>query len=324
MARDLHQGDVLHVIQTRNLTKRYGRQVAVDDIGFTVERGQVFGFLGPNGSGKTTTIGMLLGITTPSAGHITLFGLDGPDALYHARQRIGATLETPNFYPYLSGRDNLRIVANVKRVGRPEIDRVLAVVGLTARAQDRFGAYSLGMKQRLALAATMLGRPELVILDEPANGLDPEGMREIREVIGRLAEDGITVFLSSHLLHEVERTCTHVAIIKRGRIVLQSGVQELAAGLNAAAPQRSAVEARAGDPDMLQATVQDYPAASSVRRDGASVLVTLADDDPAALNAWCAARGVHLSHLAVRRQTLEDTFLELTREAGAPAMGGVA
>ncbi len=314
----------MNIIRTRNLTKRYGRQLAVDAIGFTVERGQVFGFLGPNGSGKTTTIGMLLGITTPSAGDISLFELEGRDALHRARQRIGATLETPNFYPYLSGRDNLRIVANVKRVERAEIERVLDVVGLTKRARDRFGTYSLGMKQRLALAATMLGRPELIILDEPANGLDPEGMREIREVIGRLADDGTTVFLSSHLLHEVERTCTHVAIIKRGRIVMQSPVRELVVGLNTAAPTRPVAEVRGPEPAVLEAILQTYPDAAGVERDGDTLLVALTADDPAALNAFCAEHGVYLSHLALRKPTLEEAFLELTRDAGAPAMGGIA
>lgn len=314
----------MNVIRTHNLTKRYGRQLAVDSIGFSVEHGQVFGFLGPNGSGKTTTIGMLLGITTPTAGAITLFELSGRDALYRARQRIGATLETPNFYPHLNGRDNLRIVANVKRVGRAEVERVLDVVGLARRAKDRFRTYSLGMKQRLALAATMLGGPELIILDEPANGLDPEGMREIREVIGRLADDGTTVFLSSHLLHEVERTCTHVAIIKRGRIVLQSPVRDLVAGLSDAAPARPVVELHCEQLVVLEAILQTYPDAAAVERDGDTLLVTLRSDDSAALNAFCAERGVYLSHLALRRPTLEEAFLELTRDAGAPAMGGIA
>ncbi|MCK5483110.1 MAG: ATP-binding cassette domain-containing protein, partial [Gemmatimonadetes bacterium] len=166
------------IIQTFGLSKRYRKTTAVDDISFRVEPGQVFGFLGPNGAGKTTTIGLLLGIITPSGGRFELFGGASAPELHAARRRIGATLETPNFYPYLSGRDNLRIVANVKRRGSTEIERVLDLVGLGRRAKHKFKAYSLGMKQRLALAATMLGDPELIILDEPANGLDPEGMRE--------------------------------------------------------------------------------------------------------------------------------------------------
>ena len=199
------------VIETRELSKRYGKVQAVDRISFSVESGQVFGFLGPNGSGKTTTIGMLLGIITPTGAGFRLFGESGR-GLHKVRRRMGATLEQPNFYPYLSGWDNLRITANVKGAGRTEVEEALEVVGLSDRRRSKFKTYSLGMKQRLALAATMLGDPALIILDEPANGLDPEGMREIREIIGALAARGKTIFLSSHLLWEVERTCTHVAI----------------------------------------------------------------------------------------------------------------
>ena len=315
----------MQVIETNGLTKRYRKHTAVDGISFRVERGQVFGFLGPNGSGKTTTIGMLLGITTPSAGGISLFGETGADALYRARQRIGATLETPNFYPYLSGRDNLRMVANVKRTSLSDVARVLDIVGLSARAKDRFGTYSLGMKQRLALAATMLGDPELIILDEPANGLDPEGMREIREIIGRLADEGRTIFLSSHLLHEVQRTCTHVAIIKKGRIILQSAIDELVSGgLNAAVAPRITVELRGGELATLEAIVQTAPQTISCRRDGALLIAELSNSDLAGLNEHIAQAGIYLSHLALRQQTLEDLFMELTRDSGAPAMGGVA
>ena len=198
----------MYAIETRGLTKRYGDVLAVNDISFTVEPGQIFGFLGPNGCGKTTTIGMLLGIITPSAGEVRLLGLTGRDGLHAARQKIGATLETPNFYPYLSGWDDLRMVGNLKGIDRVSIEETLDLVGLLARRKDKFQGYSLGMKQRLALAATLLGDPQLVILDEPANGLDPDGMREIRELIVALGARGKTVFVSSHLLNEVERTCT--------------------------------------------------------------------------------------------------------------------
>ena len=185
-------------------------------VSFFVEEGQVFGFLGPNGSGKTTTIGMLVGTIKPTGGRFTLLGASGPKGLMAARARVGATLETPNFYPHMSGRDNLLVAAAVKGVGRPRIEECLELVGLSDRAKHRFKSYSLGMKQRLALAATMLNDPELIILDEPANGLDPQGIREIREIIRILADRGKTIFLSSHLLAEVERTCSHVAIIRQG------------------------------------------------------------------------------------------------------------
>lgn len=294
------------IIETEGLTKRYGKMTAVNAASFAVEPGQVFGFLGPNGSGKTTTIGMLLGILTPTAGRFRLFGRDGSEELHATRRRIGATLETPNFYPYLSGRDNLRITANVKGVGSAAIDRVLDLVGLADRQTDAFRKYSLGMQQRLALAATMLGDPELVILDEPTNGLDPEGMREVRKIIGRFGELGKTVFLSSHLLFEVERVCTHVAIIKKGHVVARGSVEDLLG-------QQPVVELRTdGALDRLQAIVTAYPAVSSVRVEDGTVCVTLDDGDTAALNRYLAQQGLYVSHLALRARTLEDAFLELT------------
>jgi ABC-2 type transport system ATP-binding protein len=282
-----------------------------------VEPGQVFGFLGPNGAGKTTTIGMLLGIVTPTAGSFKLFGGSSSKELHAARQRIGATLEYPNFYPYLSGWDNLRIVANVKGKGTKEIEEVLEIVGLSQRRKTAFKAFSLGMKQRLALASTMLGDPELIILDEPANGLDPEGMREIRGIIHELAERGKTIFLSSHLLWEVERTCTHVAIIQKGAIIRQDSVEEITSG-------NVIVGMRGDDPAKLESIVSDYPKAAGVHvRDGV-VIAELEDEDLAALNRFVAERGVYLSHLAQQQRTLEDVFMELTGADEGRGMGMVA
>ena len=303
------------IIQTFGLSKRYRKTTAVDDISFRVEPGQVFGFLGPNGAGKTTTIGLLLGIITPTGGCFELFGGRSASDLHAARRRIGATLETPNFYPYLSGRDNLRIVANVKRRDEAEIERVLDLVGLGRRAKHKFKAYSLGMKQRLALAATMLGDPELIILDEPANGLDPEGMREIREIIRGLGERGKTIFLSSHLLSEVERTCTHVAIIQNGRIVRQESVADVTS--------HGVVCLRSADLEALAAAVAEYPVTRWSDRRGDRVVAELEDGDLAALNTWLSGRGVHLSHLALEARSLEDVFMEATGAAeGHAAPGG--
>lgn len=304
------------VIETAGLTKRFGKTLAVDSISFSVEPGQVFGFLGPNGSGKTTTIGMLLGIITPSGGGFRLFGGDSPEEIHAARQRIGATLETPNFYPYLSCRDNLRIAANVKERGEEDIDKVLDIVGLAKRRRTKFKACSLGMKQRLALAATMLGDPELIILDEPANGLDPEGMREIRHIIRELADRGKTIFLSSHLLWEVERTCTHVAIIKLGRLKHQASVAEITS-------DTVSVGLRGGDDLRALADIAaDYPGAISVERRDDRVIAELEEDDVASLNRFVAERGVYLSHLAREQRTLEDVFMEIT-EATESGFGEV-
>jgi ABC-type multidrug transport system ATPase subunit len=305
------------VIETSSLTKRYGDVVAVDAISFSVEQGQVFGFLGPNGSGKTTTIGMLLGIITPTAGDVRLLSLAGRIGLHQARQRIGATLETPNFYPHLSGRDNLRIVANLKSVDRQRIERTLDLVGLLARGKHKFHGYSLGMKQRLAIAATLLGDPQLVILDEPANGLDPEGIREIRDLIVDLGARGKTVFVSSHLLHEVERCCTHVAILSKGRVVRQSSVRDLLAGA-------TALEVRAEDRERLRLAALAYPRATAADVDGDAVIVKLTDTDAAAFNRYLAGHGIFASHLAARGLSLEDAFIDLTREQTTNEGTGVA
>ncbi|MFW6083603.1 MAG: ABC transporter ATP-binding protein [Gemmatimonadota bacterium] len=299
------------VIETRDLTKHYGDTRAVEGLDVTVEEGQVFGFLGPNGSGKTTTIGMLLGIVTPTRGSFRLLGADGRGELSDVRRRVGATLEQPNFYPYLSCRDNLAIVARVKDAPAARIDEALETVGLLERGSTKFDACSLGMKQRLALAATMLGDPDLLILDEPANGLDPEGMRAIRDILLALAHRGKTIFLSSHLLWEVERTCTHVAILRHGRVVRTAAVEEITKG--------GAALAALGADDLtaLETTLADYPAAGSIEREAGFVLAEVTDGDLAALNRWLAGRGIHLSHLSLKRRTLEDAFLESTTDPGA-------
>ncbi len=302
------------IIEIEGLSKRYTAlrgegTLAVDQLSVQVEAGQVYGFLGPNGSGKTTTIGMLLGIINPSGGSFRLFGGSSPAELHTARQRIGATLEYPNFYPYLSCRDNLRIVARVKGSDEAEIAEVLDTVGLASRRKTKFKACSLGMKQRLALAATMIGDPELIILDEPANGLDPAGQREIRGIIRELASRGKTIFLSSHMLHEVERTCTHVAIIETGRLVREGSVDELTSARTVAAVGAD------GEVETLERAVSEFEGAGHTRVDGNRVLVQLADGGLSELNRFLAGRGIYASHLSLERQSLEDAFMEIT---GAP------
>ena len=299
------------VIQAHDLTKRYGRReaksvLAVDQVSFSVDEGQVFGFLGPNGSGKTTTIGMLVGIINPTGGSFQLFGASDPKAILAARSRVGATLETPNFYPYMSGRDNLRVAAAVKGVNRQRIEDCLELVGLGDRAKHRFRTYSLGMKQRLALAATMLSDPELIILDEPANGLDPQGMREIREIIRILADRGKTIFLSSHLLWEVERTCSHVAIVRKGRIVAKGTVADIVS-------EGTSAVLRADDEAALMAALESYPEVISVRQSEEGVIASLSSGDLSSLNRYLTAQGIYVSHLAPHRQSLEEVFMDLTQ-----------
>ena len=293
----------MSVIETAGLTKRYpgglrsDSTLAVDEITFEVEQGQVFGFLGPNGSGKTTTIGMLLGIISPTGGEFRLFGGSTPREIHAARQRVGATLEYPNFYPYLSCRDNLDLVARVKGRGKDDVQRVLDTVGLSSRQKTKFKACSLGMKQRLALAATMIGDPELIVLD-------PAGQREIRGIIRKLSDMGKTIFLSSHLLHEVERTCTHVAIIERGRLIRQASVSEITA--------QTLVAIRSDDLAGLAAAAASYPAAASARALEDRVVVDLKEGSTAELNRYLAGQGIYVAHLAEEKATLEDVFMELT------------
>ncbi|MCS6989343.1 MAG: ABC transporter ATP-binding protein [Chloroherpetonaceae bacterium] len=293
----------MNVIEVLELSKHYGAKKAVDDISFAVEQGQVFGFLGPNGSGKTTTIGLLLGVINKTKGVIKLFESDDLDS---ARLRIGATLETPNFYPYLSGFENLKIVAKIKGASEKQIHNALELVGLSARAKSPFRTYSLGMKQRLALAAATLSNPDLVILDEPTNGLDPDGIRDVRQIIKRLADEGKTIFLSSHLLSEVEQVCTHVAVIKNGKLLKSGRVKDLVS-------RNPFALVRAEDNEKLRATLETYPETLSVSSEGDCVLAELKSENLSALNQFLAERGVFVSHLALRKKSLEEAFVEITQ-----------
>ncbi len=216
------------VLKTEHLTKRFKKIVAVSDLNLQIEEGEVFGFLGPNGSGKSTTIGMVLGLIAPTHGRIELFGRDIKDDLSSVWPRVGVAMENPPFYPYLSGWDNLKIFSQIlgDNAGA-RMEEVLDTVRLSSRARDKFGTYSQGMKQRLALAYALLSDPRFLILDEPTNGLDPVGMREMRELILRLKEEGKTIFLSSHLLSEMEQVCDHIGIVKEGRLVTQGRVDDL-------------------------------------------------------------------------------------------------
>jgi ABC-2 type transport system ATP-binding protein len=224
--------DTPSVIKTAGLTKTFGSQVAVNDLHLEVKRGDVFGFLGPNGSGKTTTIRMLLGLLRPTAGRIHLFGMDNATQLPRNLLRLGALIEMPVFYPYLSGLDNLRVLAarsgmKLGKANNHRIDTVFDLIDLRHRANDLYRTYSLGMKQRLGIGAALLADPELILLDEPTNGLDPAGVHEIRQLILRLAAQGKTIFLSSHLLYEVQQVCNRVAILHQGHLLEQGNVQEL-------------------------------------------------------------------------------------------------
>ncbi|MFD1539321.1 ABC transporter ATP-binding protein [Nonomuraea guangzhouensis] len=299
-------------IVTRGLTKQFrGGQIAVDALDLTVPRGSVFGFLGPNGSGKTTTIRMLLGLVTPTAGEYSVLGLPLADAL----PRVGALVEGPAFYPYLSGEANLfRFdAADPTAPGgtaKRRVGEALERVGLSAAAGKRFRNYSLGMRQRLAIAAALLGPRELLILDEPTNGLDPQGTREVRALVKEIAADGTTVFVSSHLLTEVEQMCTHAAIMRTGNLVAQGTIASLNGGL--------ATRVRVETPDVADAArVLGTLGLADVRTaDGgaASVTAELGAQAPEDINAALVREGVAVRGLAVVRPSLEDVFVGLTGE----------
>jgi len=302
--------DTAPVVRTRDLTKRFGKLTAVDCVSFDVQRGEVFGFLGPNGAGKTTTIAMLLGLVHPTSGSAEVLGQDIRHNLSSALLRVGAIVETPSFYPYLSGEDNLRIFARIiGNQAERDIPAILERVGLEKRGRDRVSTYSLGMRQRLGLACALIGEPELLILDEPTNGLDPAGMQEIRSFIRRLAiEEGRTVFLSSHLLHEVEQVCDRVVILNRGQVSAQGRVDEMLS-------QTHGVELRIADPLKAAAILSDLAWVDEARVDGEWVLAKAHHDRAPDLVAALAAHGCFPSEVRPVVATLESVFLELTQSA---------
>jgi ABC-2 type transport system ATP-binding protein len=280
-----------------------------------VRRGEVFGFLGPNGAGKTTAIAMMLGLVAPDAGRIEILGHDTARGFERALARVGAIVETPAFYPYLSGRDNLRALA-LARGGVPErrFDEVLALVGLKERQRDRFGAYSLGMKQRLGIAAALLHEPELLILDEPSNGLDPAGMVEIRTLILNLAAGGQTIVLCSHLLGEVQQVCDRVVILSHGRVVAQGDVDELLR-------QGATTLLRVDDPARAAALLRGVPWIERVERDGDALVLAMPADRSFALGHLLAEHGLVIGELRRQERDLERYFLEITGDGAGPEPG---
>ncbi|MBI5161739.1 MAG: ATP-binding cassette domain-containing protein [Micrococcales bacterium] len=305
-------------IETHGLTKRFGAQLAVDGLDLAVPAGTVFGFLGPNGSGKTTTIRMLLGLASSTDGEIRMLEEAMPSAIESVLPRVGALVEGPAFYPFLSGRANLlRLDAADRRsplgTRRARVDAALERVGLTAAARKRAHAYSLGMKQRLGLANALLAPRDLLILDEPTNGLDPQGTREVRAIIRSVADEGATVFVSSHLLSEIEQLCSHVAVMSRGRLVAQGTLQEL----RAQSIRRLVV--LSPDPDAARRVLAGLGLAPSVRvcpDGGAELTAELPDPTMLAENATRALveAGVRVRGIAVAGETLEERFVALTGE----------
>lgn len=300
----------MSVLSIQNLSKNYGPVRALDNVSFEVPRGSVFGILGPNGSGKTTLLGIVMDILKPSSGTFLWNGQPGSN---EQRRQIGTLLETPNFYHYLSGQKNLEIAAAIKQRNPDDIARVLEIVNLTARKDSKFSTYSLGMKQRLAIASTLLGDPDILVFDEPTNGLDPAGIAEIRELMRELNRQGKTIIMASHILDEVERVCTHVAIIQKGVLKTSGTVAAVLDHKPETKAGTAELDLAAENLEQLKQVLQSHPAISSiVASDNAVHVVCDSNVNAADINRYCFEKGIVLNHLNLRRATLETRFLEIT------------
>lgn len=296
------------ILEVKDLTKKF-KQIAVNHISFDVERGNVYGLLGPNGSGKSTTFGMLLSTINPTSGSWKWFGKEGTDT--DTLKKIGAIIEQPNFYPYLSAEKNLKIVAEIKGVPEKRIDEVLAVVNLLSRKKDAFRTYSLGMKQRLAIASALLANPEVLILDEPTNGLDPEGIIQIREIISSIAKSGTTIIVASHLLDEIEKICSHVIVLKHGTAIYSGTVDGMS-------NTKGFFELKSDQLADLKLALESFGIFSSVKEKD-QVLIAQIDEDISAseLNRKLFEKGIILSLLQKKKESLESQFLELVKQTNA-------
>jgi ABC-type multidrug transport system ATPase subunit len=295
---------VATILSIKNIAKNYGNVRALNGVSFDVPSGTVFGILGPNGSGKTTLLGIVMDILRPTSGTYELLGTV-PDG--RQRKLIGTLLETPNFYHYLTAVQNLKIAAAIKGRGADDIDRVLEVVSLTQRKNSRFSTYSLGMKQRLAIASCLLGDPDVLVFDEPTNGLDPVGIAEIRELIKKLNQMGKTIIMASHLLDEVEKVCTHVAILKKGNLLVQGNVNEIMAN-------EDIVELGAADMEQLAKVLSGLTGYSSIKREESicRLFYAVGTANLEAINRHCFNNGVVLNYLQIKKKSLESKFFELT------------
>jgi ABC-2 type transport system ATP-binding protein len=294
-----------NVLTTKNLTKRYGAFTALHNLSIKVPKGSIYGLLGPNGSGKTTTLGMVLGILNPTSGTYTWFEGETRPPL---KQRMGALLETPNFYPYLSAKKNLEIVATIKELKNPDYEGVLKTVNLAHRQNDKFRTYSLGMKQRLAIASALLCQPEFLVLDEPTNGLDPQGIAEVREIITEIAKRGITVLMASHILVEVEKLCTHVAVLKEGHLLYEG----LTDGIGA--EKKGVLKLQARNMEALEKALQTYPQLKKISLENGFLLATLPKNVSAeAVNEYLAQKNIFVQHLSLQKSSLEQQFLSLIK-----------
>ena len=294
------------ILSITNLNKIYNKYVhAVNNVSLEIHKGNVYGILGPNGSGKSTTLGIVLNVVNKTSGEYSWF--DGKVETHEALKKVGAIIERPNFYPYMTAKQNLELVCKIKNIDYSKVQEKLALVGLVDRQDSKFSTFSLGMKQRLAIASALLNDPEILILDEPTNGLDPQGIHQIRDIIRLIASQGTTILLASHLLDEVEKVCSHVLVLQKGKILYSGTVDGMTAN-------EGFFELQSDDNETLKTVLSSHPAIEKVVFEEGKVLVYLKNPlEASALNRYLFEKNIFLNHLVKRKTSLEDQFLELTK-----------
>lgn len=294
------------ILSIKNLNKRFGIVQAVKNVSLEIHKGNVYGILGPNGSGKSTTLGIVLNVVNKTSGEYSWFG--GSMQTHEALKKVGAIIERPNFYPYMTARENLELVCRIKDINVSKVHEKLELVGLLDRENSKFSTFSLGMKQRLAIASALLNDPEILILDEPTNGLDPQGIHQIRDIIKLIASQGTTILLASHLLDEVEKVCTHVLVLRKGEILYSGRVDEIASN-------EGFFELQCDDNSNLKSIVLLHPAVEKVIEENGKILVYLKSSlEASELNRHLFEKNISLNHLVKRKNSLEEQFLELTKK----------
>ncbi|WP_114753458.1 ABC transporter ATP-binding protein [Flavobacterium glaciei] len=292
------------ILSIKKLNKHYGSLQALKNVSFDIHKGNVYGILGPNGSGKSTTLGIVLNVVNKTSGEYSWF--NGTMETHDALKKVGAIIERPNFYPYMTAKENLELVCKIKGINYAKVNEKLELVGLVDRQNSKFSTFSLGMKQRLAIASALLNDPEILILDEPTNGLDPQGIHQIRDIIKQIASKGTTILLASHLLDEVEKVCTHVLVLRKGEILYTGLVDGMSAN-------EGFFELQADDTENLILAVKTHPAVKNVVNEEGKILVYLKNDlDAKELNRFLFEKNIILNHLVKRKNSLEEQFLELT------------
>ena len=295
------------ILSIKNLNKRYGSLQALKDVSFDIQKGHVYGILGPNGSGKSTTLGIVLNVVNKTSGDYSWF--DGKMETHEALKKVGAIIERPNFYPYMTAAENLKLVCKIKNISYDKIQQKLELVGLQDRKNSKFSTFSLGMKQRLAIASALLNDPEILILDEPTNGLDPQGIHQIRDIIKQIASHGTTILLASHLLDEVEKVCSHVLILRKGEVLYSGRVNEMTAN-------EGFFEIQADDNETLKSALLTHPAIESIKVQENKFYVYLKSPlEAAELNRFLFEQNIVLSYLVKRKNSLEEQFLDLTNQS---------